>query len=55
MGLKFYVGEIQQQGNEASRMNKQASQAISSLQSSISQFLSAPLSGKAYDSAKSYF
>ncbi|WP_277989045.1 hypothetical protein IGL98_002476 [Enterococcus sp. DIV0840] len=55
MGLKFYVGEIQQQGNEASRMNNQASQAISSLQSSISQFLSAPLSGKAYDSAKSYF
>ncbi|WP_438755752.1 hypothetical protein [Enterococcus sp. AZ126] len=43
MGLKFYVGEIQQQGNEASRMNNQASQAISSLQSSISQFLSAPL------------
>ncbi|WP_206911734.1 T7SS effector LXG polymorphic toxin [Enterococcus sp. DIV0849a] len=36
-------------------MNNQASQAISSLQSSISQFLSAPLSGKAYDSAKSYF
>ncbi|MBO0467510.1 hypothetical protein JZO73_08160 [Enterococcus plantarum] len=55
MGLKFYVGEIQQQGNEASRMNNQANQAISSLQSSISQFLSAPLSGKAYDSAKSYF
>lgn len=55
MGLKFYVEEIQSQGNEASRMNNQASQAISSLQSSISQFLSAPLSGKAYDSAKSYF
>nr|WP_086331409.1 T7SS effector LXG polymorphic toxin [Enterococcus sp. 4G2_DIV0659]OTO08276.1 hypothetical protein A5880_002547 [Enterococcus sp. 4G2_DIV0659] len=55
MGLKFYVGEIQQQGNEASRMNSQAKQAISSLQSSTSQFLSAPLSGKAYDSAKLYF
>lgn len=55
MGLQFYVGEVQAQINEANRMNNEAKQAISTLQSSISQFLSAPLSGKAYDSAKRYF
>lgn len=55
MGLQFYVGEIQAQINEATRMNSEAQQAISTLQTSISQFLSAPLSGKAYTSAKNYF
>ncbi|WP_071870089.1 T7SS effector LXG polymorphic toxin, partial [Enterococcus quebecensis] len=55
MGLKFYVGEMQAQANDASRMNQEASQAIASLQKSIAQFLLAPLSGQAYDSAKRYF
>ncbi|WP_170923031.1 hypothetical protein A5821_002380 [Enterococcus sp. 7F3_DIV0205] len=55
MGLSFYIGEVQAQANQASRMNNQASQAIASLQTSIQSFLSAPLSSKAYDSAKSYF
>ncbi|WP_086444062.1 T7SS effector LXG polymorphic toxin [Candidatus Enterococcus lemimoniae] len=55
MGLNFYIGEVQAQANQASQMNNQASQAIASLQTSIQSFLSAPLSSKAYDSAKSYF
>ncbi|MEI5994601.1 T7SS effector LXG polymorphic toxin [Candidatus Enterococcus mansonii] len=55
MGLKFYVGEIQAQANAASRMNQEASQAIASLEKSIAQFLLAPLSGQAYNSAKRYF
>ena len=55
MGLSFYIGEVQAQANQASQMNNQASQAIASLQTSIQSFLSAPLSSKAYDSAKSYF
>ncbi|PZL71998.1 hypothetical protein CI088_11410 [Enterococcus plantarum] len=55
MGLKFYVGEMQAQASDASRMNQEANQAIASLQKSIAQFLFAPLSGKAYDSAKRYF
>ncbi|WP_339099576.1 T7SS effector LXG polymorphic toxin [Enterococcus sp. DIV0849a] len=36
-------------------MNQEASQAINSLEKSIAQFLLAPLSGQAYDSAKRYF
>ncbi|MEI5994059.1 T7SS effector LXG polymorphic toxin [Candidatus Enterococcus mansonii] len=55
MGLKFYVGEMQTQAAEAARMSNEANLAIAQLQDSISHFLSAPLSGKAYDSAKSYF
>jgi hypothetical protein len=55
MGLKFFIGEIQAQANQASRMSHQAGQAIASLQTSIRSFLSAPLSSKAYDSAKNYF
>jgi len=55
MGLKFYVGEVQGQINDAIRTKNEGQQAIEQLQSSISQFLSAPLSGKAYTSAKNYF
>lgn len=55
MGLQFYVGEVQAQVNDAVRVSNEAKQAIAQLQSSISQFLSAPLSGKAYSSAKNYF
>lgn len=55
MGLKFYVGEAQARSSQAAQLNGQAGQAIASLQSSIQLFLSAPLSSKAYDSAKSYF
>lgn len=55
MGLKFYVGEAQARAAQASQLNRQANQAIATLQQSIHTFLSAPLSGKAYDSAKSYF
>jgi hypothetical protein len=55
MGLKFYVGEAQARAAQASQLSSQANQAIAMLQQSIHTFLSAPLSGKAYDSAKSYF
>ncbi|WP_170923036.1 hypothetical protein A5821_002500 [Enterococcus sp. 7F3_DIV0205] len=55
MGLKFYVSEAQSRSIQASQLSNQANQAINSLQSSIQLFLSAPLSSKAYDSAKSYF
>jgi len=55
MGLKFYVSEVQGQINDAIRAKNEGQQAIEQLQSSISQFLSAPLSGKAYTSAKNYF
>jgi len=55
MGLKFYVGEVQGQINDAIRTKNEGQQAIEQLQSSISQFLSAPLSGKAYTSAKKLF
>ena len=55
MGLQFYVGEVQAQVNDAVRVSNEAKQAIAQLQHSISQFLSAPLSGKAYSSAKNYF
>ncbi|MTD40389.1 hypothetical protein GIX45_17540 [Erwinia sp. CPCC 100877] len=55
MGLKYYVHEAQARSSQASQLNSQAGQAITSLQQSIHSFLSAPLSSKAYDSAKSYF
>jgi hypothetical protein len=55
MGLKFYVNEAQARSVLAAQLNDQAGQAIASLQSSIHLFLSAPLSSKAYDSAKNYF
>ncbi|MGK0552693.1 T7SS effector LXG polymorphic toxin [Enterococcus faecalis] len=55
MGLKYYVHEAQARSSQASQLNSQAGQAIASLQQSIHSFLSAPLSSKAYDSAKSYF
>lgn len=55
MGLKFYVSEAQARSLQASQLSNQANQAINSLQASIRLFLSAPLSSKAYDSAKSYF
>lgn len=55
MGLQFFVGEVQGKINDAVRMDNEGKQAIAELQSSISQFLSAPLSGKAYESAKNYF
>lgn len=55
MGLDFFVGEMQAQANEASRMASEANQAVSLLQQSIHQFLSAPLSSKTYNTAKNYF
>ena len=55
MGLKFYVSEVQARATQASQLTNQANQAIASLQGSIQLFLSAPLSSKAYDSAKNYF
>ena len=55
MGLKFYVSEAQARSAQASQLTNHANQAISSLQASVQLFLSAPLSSKAYDSAKSYF
>lgn len=55
MGLKFVVSEAQTRSSQASQMSSQAQQAVASLQQSIQSFLSAPLSSKAYDSAKNYF
>ncbi|MBP2098579.1 hypothetical protein [Enterococcus rivorum] len=55
MGLDFFVGEVQAQANDATRVAQAATQAVGLLQDSVSQFLNAPLSGKTYDSAKRYF
>ncbi|WP_100630510.1 hypothetical protein, partial [Enterococcus ureilyticus] len=55
MGLKFSVSEAQTRSSQAAQVSTQAQQAAASLQQSVSLFLSAPLSSKAYDSAKSYF
>ena len=55
MGLDFFVGEVQAQANDATRVAQEATQAVGLLQDSVSQFLNAPLSGKTYDSAKRYF
>ncbi|WP_430607060.1 hypothetical protein IGJ55_000118 [Enterococcus sp. AZ170] len=55
MGLKFSVSEAQTRSSQAAQVSTQAQQAAASLQQSVSSFLSAPLSSKAYDSAKSYF
>lgn len=55
MGLKFIVSEAQARSSQASQVSSQAQQAAASLQQSIQSFLSAPLSSKAYDSAKNYF
>ncbi|WP_083244366.1 T7SS effector LXG polymorphic toxin [Enterococcus ureilyticus] len=55
MGLKFIVSEAQARSLQATQVSSQAQQAVSSLQQSIQLFLSAPLSSKAYDSAKNYF
>ncbi|OJG68159.1 hypothetical protein RV09_GL002270 [Enterococcus moraviensis] len=49
------MSEAQARSSQASQLTNQANQAITSLQASIQLFLSAPLSSKAYDSAKSYF
>lgn len=55
MGLKFIVSEAQTRSSQASQVSSQAQQAAASLQQSVQSFLSAPLSSKAYDSAKNYF
>lgn len=55
MGLKFVVSEAQTRSSQVSQVSAQAQQAVASLQQSIQSFLSAPLSSKAYDSAKNYF
>jgi len=55
MGLKFVVSEAQTRSSQVSQVSSQAQQAVASLQQSIQSFLSAPLSSKAYDSAKNYF
>jgi hypothetical protein len=55
MGLKFIVSEAQARSSQASQVSSHAQQAAASLQRSIQSFLSAPLSSKAYDSAKNYF
>lgn len=55
MGLKFVVSEAQTRSTQASQASSQAQQAAAALQQSIQTFLSAPLSSKAYDSAKNYF
>ncbi|MDA9471879.1 ribonuclease domain-containing protein [Enterococcus sp. 5H] len=55
MGLKFVVSEAQTRSTQASQASSQAQQAVVALQQSIQTFLSAPLSSKAYDSAKNYF
>ncbi|WP_339098536.1 polymorphic toxin-type HINT domain-containing protein [Candidatus Enterococcus palustris] len=49
------MSEAQARSSQATQVSSQAQQAVSSLQQSIQQFLSAPLSSKAYDSAKNYF
>lgn len=55
MGLKFIVSEAQERSSQAIKANNQAQEAAASLQQSIQNFLSAPLSSDTYDSAKNYF
>ena len=55
MGLKFIVSEAQERVTQATQANNHAQQAAAALQQSIQHFLAAPLSSKAYDSAKNYF
>ncbi|MGL4695436.1 T7SS effector LXG polymorphic toxin [Enterococcus larvae] len=55
MGLSFYVEEIQEQTNEAVKLANEYIKHADMLRNSVDSFLSAPLSGKAYDSAKNYF
>lgn len=55
VGLKFVVSEAETRITQAMQASSQAEQAVALLQQSIQTFLSAPLSSKAYDSAKNYF
>lgn len=55
MGLSFFVGEIQAQTTEAIMLANEYIEHANALNDSINSFLYAPLSSKAYDSAKNYF
>lgn len=55
MGLDFFVGEVNGQSAAAKQMAAQYVQFSGVLKDSVSHFMSAPLSGKTYDSAKQYF
>ncbi|WP_242585388.1 MULTISPECIES: LXG domain-containing protein [unclassified Enterococcus] len=55
MGVDFFVGEVNSQSAAAKQMAAQYVQFSGVLKDSVSHFMSAPLSGKTYDSAKKYF
>jgi hypothetical protein len=55
MSLDFYVGEVQAQTNAATLLAQEYSQFSGQLKDSVNAFFTAPLSGKAYESAKQYF
>lgn len=55
MGVDFFVGEVNSQSAAAKQMAAQYVQFSGVLKDSVSHFMSAPLSGKTYDSAKQYF
>ena len=55
MGLDFFVGEVNAQSAAARQMANEYIQFSSVLKDSVNHFMSAPLSGKTYDSAKQYF
>ncbi|MGK0552788.1 hypothetical protein ACSFB8_12025 [Enterococcus faecalis] len=52
MSLDFYVGEVQAQTSAATKLAAEYSQFSGQLKDSVNAFFTAPLTGKAYDSAK---
>ncbi|MGK0551250.1 T7SS effector LXG polymorphic toxin [Enterococcus faecalis] len=55
MSLDFYVGEVQAQTSAATKLAEEYRQFSGQLKDSVNAFFTAPLTGKAYDSAKLYF
>jgi hypothetical protein len=55
MSINFFIGEVNSQSAAAKKMANEYIQFCGTLKDSVSHFMSAPLSGKTYDSAKRYF
>ncbi|MBO0438884.1 T7SS effector LXG polymorphic toxin [Candidatus Enterococcus ikei] len=55
MGIDFYIGEVKEQSATAKQMVNEYMHFCEMLEKSVTVFMSAPLSGKTYDSAKRYF
>lgn len=55
MSIKMYLGEVRAQSNGALQMADSYREALGGITDSCNTFMNAPLSGKTYDSAKTYF